>query len=308
MSASAFFWNSAFAAQDLYFNTADSPDFNRYLNDSSNWFTDEGRTQRFEGTLGSEYNGIVTGMTDSSVAGGSALNLNSLTIVRENISAGDNFMLAAGGAITLAENLVFNINLTSGTWGIRQDITLYSNIDVGGNMVVNYSRESGVSSYCIFGIVSETGNRLHVGGDFSVNLGANTTALRFYTKANIIVDGIMRMENFVGQNGTNSELYHTLGGMSGNGMIVNYDASYTSINLTNSTVQETSLTFGATTEDSKLDISMKGSESGRQIIRFNVGTWEGTDANINDVIVDPGRLDIGMRTGMTGNRLSLVGT
>ena len=72
--------------------------------------------------------------------------------------------------------------------------------------------------------------------------------------------------------------------------------------------QETSLTFGATTEDSKLDISMKGSESGRQIIRFNVGTWEGTDANINDVIVDPGRLDIGMRTGMTGNRLSLVGT
>ena len=175
-------------------------------------------------------------------------------------------------------------------------------------MVVNYSRESGVSSYCIFGIVSETGNRLHVGGDFSVNLGANTTALRFYTKANIIVDGIMRMENFVWQNGTNSELYHTLGGMSGNGMIVNYDASYTSINLTNSTVQETSLTFGATTEDSKLDISMKGSESGRQIIRFNVGTWEGTDANINDVIVDPGRLDIGMRTGMTGNRLSLVGT
>lgn len=308
LSASAFFWNSAFAAQDLYFNTADSPDFNRYLNDSSNWFTDEGRTQRFEGTLGSEYNGIVTGMTDSSVAGGSALNLNSLTIVRENISAGDNFMLAAGGAITLAENLVFNINLTSGTWGIRQDITLYSNIDVGGNMVVNYSRESGVSSYCIFGIVSETGNRLHVGGDFSVNLGANTTALRFYTKANIIVDGIMRMENFVWQNGTNSELYHTLGGMSGNGMIVNYDASYTSINLTNSTVQETSLTFGATTEDSKLDISMKGSESGRQIIRFNVGTWEGTDANINDVIVDPGRLDIGMRTGMTGNRLSLVGT
>ena len=87
-----------------------------------------------------------------------------------------------------------------------------------------------------------------------------------------------------------------------------FDASYTSINLTNSTVQETSLTFGATTEDSKLDISMIGSESGRQIIRFNVGTWEGTDANINDVIVDPGRLDIGMRTGMTGNRLSLVGT
>ena len=308
LSASAFFWNSAFAAQDLYFNTADSPDFNRYLNDSSNWFTDEGRTQRFEGTLGSEYNGIVTGMTDSSVAGGSALNLNSLTIVRENISAGDNFMLAAGGAITLAENLVFNINLTGGTWGIRQDITLYSNIDVGGNMVVNYSRESGVNSYCILGIVSGTGNRLHVGGDFSVNLGANTTALRFYTKANITVDGIMRMENFLWQNGTNSQQYHTLGGMSGNGMIVNYDASYTSINLTNSTVQESSLTFGATTEDSKLDISMKGSESGRQIIRFNVGTWEGTDANINDVIVDSGRLDIGMRTGMTGNRLSLVGT
>ena len=308
MSASAFFWNSAFAAQDLYFNTADSPDFNRYLNDSSNWFTDEDKTQRFEGTLGSEYNGIVTGMTDSSVAGGSALNLNSLTIVRENISAGDNFMLAAGGAITLAENLVFNITLTGGTWGIRQDITLYSNIDVGGNMVVNYSRESGVNSYCILGIVSGTGNRLHVGGDFSVNLGANTTALRFYTKANITVDGIMRMENFLWQNGTNSQQYHTLGGMSGNGMIVNYDASYTSINLTNSTVQESSLTFGATTEDSKLDISMKGSESGRQIIRFNVGTWEGTDANINDVIVDSGRLDIGMRTGMTGNRLSLVGT
>ena len=311
MSASAFFWNSAFAAQDLYFNTADSPDFNRYLNDSSNWFTDEGRTQRFEGTLGSEYNGIVTGMTNSSVAGGSALNLNSLTIVRENISAGDDFMLAVGGTITLAENLVFNMNLTGGSAGagIRQNVSLYSNIDLGGNMVVNYSRESGVGSYCILGIVSKTsGSRLHIGGDFSVNLGANTTALRFYTNANIIVDGIMRMENFVWQNGTNSELYHTLGGMSGNGMIVNYDSAHTSINLTNSTVYETSLTFGTTAEDSKLDISMKGSESGRQIIRFRSGTWEGTNGNINDVIVDSGRLDIGMRTGMTGNRLSLVGT
>ena len=311
MSASAFFWNSAFAAQDLYFNTADSPDFNRYLNDSSNWFTDEGRTQQFEGTLGSEYNGIVTGMTNSSVAGGSALNQNSLTIVRENISARDSFMLAAGGPITLAENLVFNMNLTGGSAGagIRQDVSLYSNIDVGENMVVNYSRESGVGSYCILGIVSKTsGSQLHVGGDFSVNLGANTTALRFYTNANITVDGIMRMENFLWQNGTNSQQYHTLGGMSGNGMIVNYDAGYTSINLTNSTVQETSLTFGTTAEDSKLNISMNGSESGRQIIRFRVGTWEGTNANINDVIVDSGRLDIGMRTGMTGNRLSLVGT
>ncbi len=309
LSALPFFWSSAFAAQDLYFNTADSPTFNRYLNDSSNWFTDEGRTQQFEGTLGSDYNGIVTGMTNVSVAGGSTLNLNSLTIDRENISARESFMLSVGGRITLAENLIFNMNLTGGTGNVRQDTVLYSDIDLGGNMIVNYSRESGVSSYCTFAIVSESsGRQLHIGGDFSVNLGtAETTALRFSTNANIMVDGIMHMDNFVWQN-SNGQHYHMLGGMSGSGMIVVYDAGYTSINLTNSTVQETSLTFGTTTENSKLDISMNGSAAGRQTIRFRSGTWEGTDGNINDVTVGSGRLDIGMRTGMTGNRLSLSGT
>ncbi len=159
LSALPFFWSSAFAVEDLYFNTADSPTFNRYLNDSSNWFTDEGRTQQFEGTLSSDYNGIVTGMTNVSVAGGSTLNLNSLTIDRENISARESFMLSVGGRITLAENLVFNMNLTGGTGNVRQDTVLYSDIDLGGNMIVNYSRESGVSSYCTFAIVSESSGR-----------------------------------------------------------------------------------------------------------------------------------------------------
>ena len=50
----------AHAAQDIYFNentSGSSP--NRYLNESSNWYTDAGRTQQFEGTLSSDYNGII---------------------------------------------------------------------------------------------------------------------------------------------------------------------------------------------------------------------------------------------------------
>ena len=95
--------------------------------------------------------------------------------------------------------------------------------------------------------------------------------------------------------------------MSENGDIVLYNGSI-SMNLTNSTAQETSLTFGMTAENSTFDISMNGSDAGRQTIRFRAGTPEGTDGNINDVTVGSGRLDLGMHSNMKGARLSLSGT
>lgn len=50
----------AHAAQDIYFNENTSgSSSNRYLNQSSNWYTDAARTQQFEGTLSSDYNGII---------------------------------------------------------------------------------------------------------------------------------------------------------------------------------------------------------------------------------------------------------
>ena len=301
LSALPFFWSSAFAAQDLYFNTADSPDFNRYLNDSSNWFTDEGRTQQFEGTLGPDYNGIVSGVTVIAVSG-TDLNLNSLSITCEN---GAKISLTLGSSITLAQDLTFDMN----SGGISGNMALYNSIKVGGNMTIDCSSigEETVSTPEFSLTGQSTRAKIDIDGDFSVRFGSQSAEkLQMYTSTDISIGGIMRMDNLWWQN-SSKQHYHTLGGMSGNGDIVLYNGSI-SMNLTNSTAQETSLTFGTTTENSTFDISMNGSAAGRQTIRFRAGTPEGTDGNINDVTVGSGRLDIGMRTGMTGNRLSLSGT
>ncbi len=301
LSALPFFWSSAFAAQDLYFNTADSPDFNRYLNDSSNWFTDEGRTQQFEGTLGPDYNGIVSGVTVIAVSG-TDLNLNSLSITCEN---GAKISLTLGSSITLAQDLTFDMN----SGGISGNMALYNSIKVGGNMTIDCSSigEETVSTPEFSLTGQSTRAKMDIDGDFSVRFGSQSAEkLQMYTSTDISIGGIMRMDNLWWQN-SSKQHYHTLGGMSGNGDIVLYNGSI-SMNLTNSTAQETSLTFGTTAENSTFDISMNGSAAGRQTIRFRAGTPEGTDGNINDVTVGSGRLDIGMRTGMTGNRLSLSGT
>ena len=301
LSALPFFWSSAFAAQDLYFNTADSPDFNRYLNDSSNWFTDEGRTQQFEGTLGPDYNGIVSGATVIAVSG-TDLNLNSLSITCEN---GAKISLTLGSSITLAQDLTFDMN----SGGISGNMALYNSIKVGGNMTIDCSSigEETVSTPEFSLTGQSTRAKIDIDGDFSVRFGSQSAEkLQMYTSTDISIGGIMRMDNLWWQN-SSKQHYHTLGGMSGNGDIVLYNGSI-SMNLTNSTAQETSLTFGTTTENSTFDISMNGSAAGRQTIRFRAGTPEGTDGNINDVIVGSGRLDIGMHSGMKGNRLSISGS
>ena len=301
LSALPFFWSSAFAAQDLYFNTADSPDFNRYLNDSSNWFTDEGRTRQFEGTLSSDYNGIVSGATVIAVTG-TDLDLNSLSITCEN---GASITLTLGSSITLAQDLTFDMNSS----GIGGTLALYDSFKVGGNMTIDCSSMGGeTASTPTFSLRGESANaRMDISGDFSVSLGSpNAANLRMYTSSDISIGGIMRMDNLRWQNSSRQH-YHTLGGMSGNGDIVLYNGSI-SMNLTNSTAQETSLTFGTTAENSTFDISMNGSAAGRQTIRFRAGTPEGTDGNINDVTVGSGRLDLGMHSNMKGARLSLSGT
>lgn len=48
-----------YAAENIYFNESKSTtEPTRYLNQSNNWYIDEGRTQQFTGTLGNNYNGI----------------------------------------------------------------------------------------------------------------------------------------------------------------------------------------------------------------------------------------------------------
>ncbi|OLA85040.1 MAG: hypothetical protein BHW65_04725 [Verrucomicrobia bacterium CAG:312_58_20] len=188
-------------------------------------------------------------------------------------------------------------------------MALYNSIKVGGNMTIDCSSigEETVSTPEFSLTGQSTRAKIDIDGDFSVRFGSQSAEkLQMYTSTDISIGGIMRMDNLWWQN-SSKQHYHTLGGMSGNGDIVLYNGSI-SMNLTNSTAQETSLTFGTTTENSTFDISMNGSAAGRQTIRFRAGTPEGTDGNINDVIVGSGRLDIGMHSGMKGNRLSISGS
>ena len=80
--------------------------------------------------------------------------------------------------------------------------------------------------------------------------------------------------------------------------------------FTNSTRQDASVTYGYVDTESMLNITMKASnaQSGYQILRIRSGAYDATDANLGDVIIDTGRLDLGMHSNMKGARLSLSGT
>ena len=328
LSALPFFWSSAFAAQDLYFNESLSND-DRYLNESSNWFTDEGRTRQFDGTLSSDYNGIVNREGASKhVAATGTLELNSLSFIMSNVSsasAGDN-LLSLGGSVALSGDLNFDISMsesdTSGA-NVNDSIYLYSGsakLTVGGDVNISYS-QPGNTFYSLrmlyAGNVSGGDSaEVSVGGDF--NAGSPTgSALRLnISVANFRVDGVMNIGNTIwtlsssANNGGSSYLSRTIGGLDSGGqsgsIITTATAIDTGLVFKNAAQCEWLGSFGA---NGNLNLSMEASDAqnGRQIIRFTRKGY-GDSADINDVTVSNGRLDLGMHSEMKGNRLSISGS
>ena len=80
--------------------------------------------------------------------------------------------------------------------------------------------------------------------------------------------------------------------------------------FTNSAQREAKTTIGYTGDETTLNVTMRASDAknGYQILRISSGAYGATDANLGDVIIDTGRLDLGMHSNMKGARLSLSGT
>ena len=155
-----------------------------------------------------------------------------------------------------------------------------------------------------------------VGGDFNVTSPTNSELRLNISVANFKVDGVMNIGNTIwtlsssNNNGGSSYLSRAIGGLDSGGQLGGIITTATDIDtglvFKNAAQCEWRGSFGA---NGNLNLSMEASDAqnGRQIIRFTQKGY-GNSADINDVTVSNGRLDIGMRTGMTGNRLSLSGT
>ena len=315
----------AHAAQDIYFNentSGSSP--NRYLNESSNWYTDAGRTQQFEGALSSDYNGIINTESQIFASCASEISLNSLTY---NIAAAKDYnnyfaSLADNASITLAEDFNVNITFTPETGWIAQTIRMFHNgrITVGGDFNLTLDKNgSGSNGFLEFVIRNDSAsaaltNRFQVAGDFNYTAVESGSRLRFTTGiGQFSVGGAMDIGNILWtiNNPSSSEGANiSLGGLTGtSGMISLGTGMASTMTFTNSAQREAKTTIGYTGDETTLNVTMRASDAknGYQILRISSGAYGATDANLGDVIIDTGRLDLGMHSGMKGNYLSIAG-
>ena len=320
------------AAQDLYFNeSTTTSDPARYLGQSSNWFTNAERTEQFTGTLGSDYNGIVNAesLVCGTVTSEIGLNLNSLTYNISNAGMNNGYMVSFGfgGVANLAEDFNLNVTLAHvGSGPLEETIRMYGDntFNIGGDFNIDYNR-AGSGRYLVVKIITDenaaaTSNTFRVAGDMNIISRQADARVRFDTNiTQFTVDGIVDMSVLQWTIGTPGEGYAStasVGGLTTASGSTGWlrtagGVGMSTLIFTNSTRQDASVTYGyASDTESMLNITMKASnaQSGYQILRIRSGAYQATDANLGDVIIDTGRLDLGMHSGMKGARLSLSGT
>lgn len=135
-----------YAAENIYFNESKSTtEPTRYLNQSNNWYVDEGRTQQFTGTLGNNYNGIFNAENGACATVLNTVTLNSLTYNIASSSTNNNYLasFAYGGIINLAED--FNLNVVMNPYAsgeVAQTIRMYGSnqFNIGGDFNIDYNR------------------------------------------------------------------------------------------------------------------------------------------------------------------------
>ena len=331
---SAFALSAAFsnAAQDLYFNESTSTtEPNRFLGQSSNWFTNAERTEQFTGTLGSDCNGIVNteSVICTTVKASDDLTFNSLTYNFSYAGMNNDFMVSfgAGGRLNLAGDFNLNVTLRPEPGGVlEENVMMYGNntFNIGGDFNIDYSR-NGSGRYLVVNIKTyylsaDTSNTFHVAGDMNIISRQADARVRLNTNiTQFTVDGIINMSLLQWTIGTPGEGYASTASVGGlttasgsNGWLITAGGvGMSTLIFTNSTRQDASVTYGyASDTESSLNITMRASnaQSGYQILRIRSGAYDATDANLGDVIIDTGRLDLGMHSGMKGARLSLSGT
>ena len=331
-------------SQDIYFNDI-SDNNSTYINNPANWFTNPEKTDHFEGSLDGSQEAYISasGTLTTKIAANSTPIFGNLNYSLTEFNAGGDFITFGNDTfLQTSGNLVTNFTLskestTSYGQQLTQKITMWSNAQmrVGGDWLINVDR-NGSLDYLSLRITDGVGSPGRASIQIDGNVISRGTLIFSTDNVNFTVNGAVDISG--GQwnmlaNNTQSEVFtRTVGGIgdadgSGEGASVRFNiakenwvsASARTVNLvlTNSSSYEVSGSF-AMYENSqdKLNITMSAADArnGRQALRFgSIGDpyWcngmQLADANINNVEISSGRLDLGMHDGMKGANLSLYG-
>lgn len=322
--------------QELYFN--DVTDNNStYISDISNWYTDTSKTTPFTGTLDGNQNGNVSGSGEFAikVAAENTPTFNNLTYETEGASKDFDFLtLGNDTVLTINGDLTTNFSLgNDGTVSSQRtaSLVLWSNstLHVKGDWIISSNRAESSNYQAvklttgwgdINGSVLVDGNIISNGPD---NIIFSTERGDFKVGGTIDLNGSQwNLASTTSANTYRREI-GGLGKANGGNDRVRMNITNTSTEPSNAVVNlifknkssyEATTAFSrAKTDNAKLNITMMAEDAskGRQVLRIDTTDlyWcngvEMHDANINDVEVNSGRLDIGMYYGLKGNNLQI---
>ena len=335
--SSAFILSTTAVSQtDIYFNDRTDND-SSYINNPANWCTDSSLSQAFTGEIDGSQNAYIyrDSLSPFKIAAYSITSFDTFT--SESAPILDyvwisSFMMGNDSSLTV-NNLVTNINLgkTENEWHhclYQWELFDRATLTVENDWEIN-GMKNGSNNWILFALKDTgVGNLINVKGN--LYSGSKTDSNFIFSTMNsaITVEGIVDLENNVWNlsTGTTSDyVVRNVGGFgdaNSNGIsnirlnIATSDETLQKVvdlNFTNKNSHDATATFTMKQGSaSKLNIIMNGDAiNGKQTLRFNSSSthqvWEVNceNANINNVEVYSGRLDIAMYDGMKGNNLSL---
>lgn len=336
--SSAFILSTTAVSQtDIYFNDRTDND-SSYINNPANWYTDSSLSQAFTGEIDGSQNAYI--YRDSTnpfkIAAYSITSFDTFTsesapiLKNEYISS---FIMGNDSSLKV-NNLVTNITLAKvdkeeGKYSVYQwELYNRATLTVENDWEINGIR-NGAYDWIIFSLKDgENGGSINVKGNLYSGPKTDSNFIFSTMNRSITVEGVVDLENNVWNLATGSTIDYVMRNVGGigdansNGIsnirlnIATSDETLQKVvdlNLTNKSSHDTTATFTMKQGSaSKLNIIMNGDAlNGRQTLRFNSSSthkvWDVdcNNANINNVEVYSGRLDIAMYDGMKGNNLSL---
>ena len=335
--SSAFILSTTAVSQtDIYFNDRTDND-SSYINNPANWCTDSSLSQAFTGEIDGSQNAYIyrDSLSPFKIAAYSITSFDTFT--SESAPILDyvwisSFMMGNDSSLTV-NNLVTNINLgkTENEWHhclYQWELFDRATLTVENDWEIN-GMKNGSNNWILFALKDTgVGNLINVKGN--LYSGSKTDSNFIFSTMNsaITVEGIVDLENNVWNlsTGTTSDyVVRNVGGFgdaNSNGIsnirlnIATSDETLQKVvdlNLTNKSAYDATANFTMKQGSaSKLNIIMNGDAlNGKQTLRFNSSSshfiWDVNceNANINNVEIYSGRLDIAMYDGMKGNNLSL---
>lgn len=338
--SSAFILSSTAVSQtDIYFNDRTDKD-SSYINNPANWYTDSSLSQVFTGEIDGSQNAYIYRDSTNAYrfAANSTLSFDTLTlettpILINNYEYISSFIMGNDTSLKV-NNLVTNINLAKvdkeeGKHSVYQwELFERATLTVENNWEINGIR-NGAYDWIIFSLRDGgSWSSINVKGNLYSGPKTDSNFIFSTLTSSIIVEGAVDLENNVWNisTGTTSDyVMRNVGGFgdaNSNGIsnirlnIATSDETLQKVvdlNLTNKSAYDATANFTMKQGSaSKLNIIMNGDAlNGKQTLRFNSSSshwiWdvECENANINNVEISSGRLDIAMYDGMKGNNLSL---